>query len=121
MSFVHTLAPRPYSVSLASRMASSRSLTRHTGSTGPNVSSRATRLSTGGLATIVGSMKWPAPPRASPPGSSPRPPGRVAAEQQLAAAVQRVLELLHDLRPAVGRVQRPDADPRLLRLLPAEA
>ena len=57
MSFVHTDAPSPYSLSLASVIASSRSDTRQIGSTGPKVSSRATRESSAGLVTIVGVMK----------------------------------------------------------------
>src|SRR6266704_7071738 len=42
---VQTLAPRPNSESLASRIAASRPATATTGATGPNVSSRRTRMS----------------------------------------------------------------------------
>src|SRR5260370_3023026 len=59
-SAVHTVAARPYSVSLASRTASSSSPNAMTESTGPKISSRAMLMSLDTSANSVGATKLPA-------------------------------------------------------------
>ena len=58
-SLVHTVAARPYSVSLAIRTASSSSLNGITDSTGPKISSRAMLMSLDTSVNSVGVTKLP--------------------------------------------------------------
>ena len=58
-SWVHRLAPRPNSESFAARIADAKSRTASTGATGPNVSSRRTRISFVTPAKRVGSKYHP--------------------------------------------------------------
>ena len=60
MSLVQTVAARPYSVSLAIRIASSSSANGITDSTGPKISSRAMLMSFDTSVNSVGATKLPA-------------------------------------------------------------
>ncbi len=65
-SLVHTVAARPYSVSLAIRTASSSSLKGITDRTGPKISSRAMLMSLDTSVNRVGATKLPAARSPSP-------------------------------------------------------
>src|SRR5439155_577686 len=72
-SCVHTPAARPYTVSFALAIASSRSSKCHAATTGPKTSSRATRAAAGGSSKTVGFTKFPS---FSSPASVRPPPAR---------------------------------------------
>jgi hypothetical protein len=76
MSFVQTPAARPYGVSLARAIASSRSANSMAASTGPKISSREIVISGVTSAKTVGLTKYPLPvPMSvrSPPATSVAP------------------------------------------------
>src|SRR3954449_6291128 len=119
--------PRPYGVSFARRIASSKSLKRNTGRTGPKTSSVTSRDSSPGSATAAGPREKP------PPGAEPRRVARLgddggleeealvvvpgaAADEQLAAVRDAVLDLGEQLVAARACVDRPHPELRLLRL-----
>ena len=104
-SWVQIEEPSPYGVSLARAIASSKSLKRNTGSTGPNTSSRTSRESSRRLGD---DRRLEEPALVVAAGA--------AADQQLAARGDAVLDLLEQLVAARAGVDRAHPQPRLLGL-----
>src|SRR5262249_20737486 len=111
MSPVHTVAARPYSVSLAIRIASSSSANGITDSTGPKISSRAMLMSFDTSVNSVGVMKLPA-------ARSPSP--RAAAADQRAAIGGARLDQRENTFHLAGVDQRRGGDRRVERVAVAD-
>src|SRR6266404_277960 len=113
-SSVHTVAARPYSVSLASLMASASSSKGITDSTGPKISSRAMLMSLDTSANSVGATKLPC--ASSSPPARPPPHTRRAPSSWLRAIRPRTrsscLVLISGAEVTSGVERVPVADHR---------